>query len=37
MEPDVDLFAVPIGVNQTPNGITALSIHMLYFIWIVSL
>jgi hypothetical protein len=37
MEPGVDLFAVPIGVNQTPNGITALSIHMLYFMWIVSL
>ncbi len=37
MELGVDQFAVPIGVNQTPNGITALSIHMLYFIWIVSL
>jgi hypothetical protein len=30
MEPGADLFAVPIEVNQTPNGITALRIHMLY-------
>ncbi len=37
VELGVDLFAVPIGENQTPNGITALRIHMLYFIWIVSL
>lgn len=36
VELGVDLFAVPIGENQTPNGITALRIHMLYFIWIVS-